>query len=624
MGNARNGRDATVQTRGNLRGEKVIPPKAVQVGGDRLSIEDVVRVARQGQPVAPLAPEVEARVQATATWVANTVEEIARSRQTGHKPAAYYGINTGFGALAGRSALDSAYLTQVLGRNLIASHSVGVGPYFEEPVVRAALLIRAQSLAQGYSGVRPLIVETLIRMLNAHIYPAVPEQGSLGASGDLAPLAHLLLVLSQAPVAQADDHLDDLHLDPTDGEAFVPCAGGEPEPGGYFHLTEQHETGAQTLWRRVLGIEAMAPAGGKVELRAKEALALTNGSTFSAAIAALVVRDAQNLLDHAELASAMTLEGIRGFRDPFYPHLHRARGHLSAERVGARVLRYVEGSQLLDPGDLGINPKRIPPQDPYSIRCAPQVLGTVADTLDLARGWVEMDINGSTDNPLIFLDLERDYKTMSGGNFHGEPVAMAMDFLGIALTDLGSMSDRRMFMLTDYYSNKAYADPAHQIDPQHGLPGFLIDEPKKIEGLNSGLMMLQATAAALVSDCKTLAHADSVDSIPSSGNQEDHVSMSLNAARHAREIVKNVEHILALELVCAAQAIDLQLAKRGNAELRLGKGTLAAHAALRATGIAIVTQDRVLYPDIRKAILLVRNGSLVEAARAAAGGESLC
>jgi histidine ammonia-lyase len=228
----------------------------VQVGIGRLSIEDVVRVARDGQRVSPLAPEVELRVQATAAWVANTVTEIARSRQTGHKPAAYYGINTGFGALAGRSALDSVYLTRVLGRNLMASHSVGVGPYFEEAVVRAALLIRAQSLAQGYSGVRPLIIDTLLHMLNAHVYPAVPEQGSLGASGDLAPLAHLLLVLCQAPVAQAGD--PDLQLDTADGEAFVPCTGLDPEPGRYHYLTERYATGAQTIWRRVSGAEAMA------------------------------------------------------------------------------------------------------------------------------------------------------------------------------------------------------------------------------------------------------------------------------------------------------------------------------------------------------------------------------
>jgi histidine ammonia-lyase len=583
------------------------------VGTDRLSIEDVERVARGKHPVAPLAPEVRARVQATADWVAATVEQIVSAGRTGRKPPAYYGINTGFGAQAGRSALDSKYLTEVLGRNLIASHSVGVGPYFDESVVRAALLIRAQSLAQGHSGVRPLVIETLLRALNAGVYAAIPEQGSLGASGDLAPLAHLLLVLFRPPTAPSSEA--DLGLDPTDGEAFVPANGPVQTPAGYLHLTEEYATGTQKLWRRVLGERAMTAAGGKIELRAKEALALINGSTFSTALAAVVVRDAQNLLDHAELAVAMTLEGIRGFRDPFYPHVHRARGHAGAERSAARVLSYIEGSQLLDPGDLRTNPQRVPPQDPYSVRCSPQVHGTVADTLELATRWVEMDLNAATDNPLIFLDLERDYKPMSGGNFHGAPIAQAMDFLGIALTDLGSMSDRRMFLLTNYSSPRAHSDQINASAPGPELSPFLISEPGHTSGLNSGLMMLQATAAALVSDCKALAHPDSIDSIPSSGNQEDHVSMSLNAARHAREIVRNVEHILALELLCAAQAIALQLAKPGQHSSRTGRGTGAALAALRSAGIDVLTQDRVLYPDIRAAIQLVRNRSLVGAAR---------
>jgi histidine ammonia-lyase len=341
----------------------------------------------------------------------------------------------------------------------------------------------------------------------------------------------------------------------------------------------------------------MAAAGGKLDLDTKEALALMNGSTVSAALAALVVHDALNVLDNAELAVAMTLEGTSGFRDPFYPHLHRARHHAEAERVGGRVLGYVEGSELLDPGDLTKNPVRIPPQDPYSVRCAPQVLGTVADTLELARRWVEMDVNAATDNPLIFLDLKRDYKTMSGGNFHGEPIAMAMDFLGIALADLGGMSDRRMFALTNRE------------------PSFLIDEPKETAGLNCGLMMLQATAAALISDCKALAHPDSIDSIPSSGNQEDHVSMSLNAARHAREIVRNVECVLALEFLCAIQAIALRRAATRNHATRLGAGTGAVYDLMRKAGIEVLVQDRVLYPDIQKAIGLVRGGSLVRAAR---------
>jgi histidine ammonia-lyase len=620
----------------------------IRVGIDHLTIEDVERVARESQRPSSLAPEVIARVQATAEWVASTVEQIARKGRTSRKPVAYYGINTGFGAQAGRSALDSKYLTEVLGRNLIASHSVGVGPYFDEAVVRAAVLIRAQSLAQGYSGVRPVIIETLLRVLNEGVYPAIPEQGSLGASGDLAPLAHLLLVLFRGPTAPASEV--DLQLDTTDGEAFVParldaavlpggiakaqaaegdcisdaCGFAERAPAVYLHITEDYATGAQKLWRRVGGAEAMAAVGGKIELRAKEALALINGSTFSAAIAALVVCDAQNLLDHAELAVAMTLEGIRGFRDPFYPHLHRARGHMGAEHTAARVLRYVEGSQLLDPGDLRTNPERIPPQDPYSVRCAPQVLGTVADTLDLARRWVEMEVNAATDNPLIFLELPRDYKTMSGGNFHGEPIAMAMDFLGIAFTDLGNLSDRRMFLLTNYSSSPTRADTAGPSAQGPELSPFLVDEPNGTRGLNSGLMMLQATAAALVSDCKALAHPDSIDSIPSSGNQEDHVSMSLNAARHAREIVKNVEHVLALEFLCAAQAIALQLRKPGKRDSRPGAGTGAAYQLMRGAGIAPVTQDRVLYPDIRKAIHLLRSGSLVRAAREAVGEVSRC
>jgi histidine ammonia-lyase len=579
--------------------------RSVHVGLQRLTIDDLVAVAREHRPVAELEDDVRARLQASAAWVAETVDQIALASD----PPAYYGINTGFGALAGRTALRSKYLTRVLGRNLIASHSVGVGPYFHEEVVRAALLIRTQSLAQGYSGVRPLIADKLIQMLNGRIYPAVPEQGSLGASGDLAPLAHLLLVMCEAP--RPEKHDADLHVDETDGEAFIPADADAT--GEFLHLTENHATGAQNLWRRVSGAVAMAVVGGKVELQAKEALALSNGSTFSAAIAALVVRDAQNILDHAELAVAMELEAIRGFRDPFQRQLHRARGHENAERIGARVLEYVLGSELLDPGDLRTNPRRIPPQDPYSVRCAPQVLGTVADTLDMARRWVEMDLNAATDNPLIFLDIDRDYKTLSGGNFHGEPIAMAMDFLRIALTDLAGMSDRRMFMLTDYYPAKVH---------QHGLPGFLIREPKETEGLNSGLMMLQATAAALVSDCKVLAHPDSIDSIPSSGNQEDHVSMSLNAARHAREIVKNVEHVLALELVCAAQGIALQLSKPGNQDLHPGVGTRAAYQEMRAAGIDYLSQDRVLYPEIRRAIGLVRSGKLVQAARRAAGGYS--
>jgi histidine ammonia-lyase len=587
----------------------------VQVGLDRLSLSDVVGVARNGDPVAALAPEARERLDVTASWVARTVDEIVSARESGRQPTAYYGINTGFGALAGRTALDSAYLIKVVGRNLIASHSVGVGRYFDLPVVRAAMLIRAKSLAQGYSGVRPLIVETLCRMLNEGVYPAVPEQGSLGASGDLAPLAHLVLMMCTAP--RAEPGVVDLGVDPTDGEAFLRYDQATGAAVGALHLTEDYETGGQTLWRRGTGKQAMAVVGGKLELQAKEALALTNGSTFSAALAALALSDARNLLDHAGLVVAMILEGIRGFRDPFYPDPHRVRGHQAAARFAGEVLAYIDGSELLDAGDLRTNPQRVPPQDPYSIRCAPQVHGTIADTLDLIERWVEMEINAVTDNPLIFLGLERSYKTLSCGNFHGEPIAMAMDFLSIALTEMGNMSDRRMFAMTDYHPDKTYQDPETHRRPAHGLSSFLIDEPRGLKGLNTGLMMLQATAASLVSDCKTLAHPDSIDSIPSSGNQEDHVSMSLNAARHARDVVANIEQVLGLELLCAAQAIFLQRDKTGNGSLRLGVGTGAAYDVLRTAGVAPLTQDRVLFPDIRRAVSLLRRGELVAAARRA-------
>jgi len=597
--------------------ERLGDKSTIQVGGGRLSISDLVRVARFREPVGELATEALAKVEASEAWVTQTVQQIGDAKQNGQQPTAYYGINTGFGALAGRSALDSVYLTKVLGHNLISSHSVGVGKYFDEEIVRATLLIRAQSLAQGYSGVRPMIINKLVAMLNARVYPAVPEQGSLGASGDLAPLAHLLLVMCSVPTPSAND--TDLNLDCTDGEAFMPYPLAN-QPSGespYLHITTSACGDEQTLWQRVPGAIAMQAAGGKVELQTKEALALCNGATVSAAIAALVVKDAENLLANAELVTAMTLEGMRGFRDPFYPHVHKARGHDAAIETAAQVLRYVEGSELVDAGDLTTNPSRVPPQDPYSVRCVPQVFGSIRDTLEMARKWVEMDLNAATDNPLIFLDMERDYKTISGGNFHGEPIAMAMDYLSIALTELGSISDRRMFNLIDYHTGKTYEDPEHKINPKHGLSGFLIEEPKATEGLNAGLMMLQATSASLVSDCKALAHPDTVDSIPSSANQEDHVSMSLNAARHARDIVKNIENVLALEFLCATQAIALQQNKVGNQSLKTGKGSQAAFDCIREAGVEFLTQDRVLYPDIRKAVKLVREGTLVQAARQA-------
>lgn len=583
----------------------------IPVGDRRLTLHDIVLVARDYHQVQELSPFVERRVEESAAWVRSVVEDIELKRQGGKREEVkpFYGINTGFGANAGKAALRSEYLTRVLSRNLIASHSVGVGSYFDEEIVRAAILIRAHTLAQGYSGVRPLVIEKLITMLNRRVYPCVPSKGSMGSSGDLAPLSHLVLAMCCPPTPGPED--EEIPLDPTSGEAFVPVTPGTPMSASdspSFHVTSERVSGAQTLWRRASGEEAMAVAGGQIELLAKEGVALNNGATFSGAIAALTLYDAWNLVEHSELALSMTLEAFGGFRDPFFPELHEVRGHPGAKVTAANVLRYIDGSDLVDPGDRSRDPQRLPPQDFYSLRCAPQVLGTVRDTLEFVQRITDTEINAVTDNPLIFLDLPRSYKTVSGGNFHGEPVAMAMDFLGIAITELGNIAERRIFQLTSSSFSR---------DNERG-DNFLIREKTATEGLNSGLMLSQYAAGALVSDCKTLAHPDSVDSIPSSANKEDHVSMSTNAARHAREIVDNIEAVVAIEFMCAAQALSLRLQGNGNSEgsVRLGAGTGAAWRRIRDE-VDYLAWDRVLYPDIRALIQLIRSGDLVRLAHAA-------
>ncbi len=581
------------------------PP--VEVGwGSALDIGTVVSVARGDSsdpsghkwPQVRLAEGARRQMQAASDWVDEVVGSL--SDPLSDVPQAYYGINTGFGSLAGKATLSHEYETRVLMRNLLASHAAGVREYFDEESVRAALLLRAHSLAQGYSGVRCLLVDKLTQMLNQGVYPAVPCMGSLGASGDLAPLSHLTLVLSEVPRPPQGKPVPE--LDTTSGEAFIAVkAPVQPSPDSYFHVTQQRPAGRQTLWRRVPGQEAMQAAGGQIELRAKEGLALNNGTTFSCALAALSVHDALNLLENAELALAMTLEGIRGFADPFFAEVHSVRPHPGALESARKVRRYTAGSSLLD-GSRQRRPQRVPPQDPYSIRCSPQVHGAVRDSLDFIHKTVEIELNATTDNPLIFLQLPRRYKSVSGGNFHGAPLAFVMDYLGIILTELGSVSERRIFKMTDFATDNDFE-----------LPSFLIDDDVPA-GLNSGLMIPQYTAASLVSECKTLAHPDSVDSIPSSANQEDHVSMSLNAARHARQIVDNVEHVVAIEFLCAAQALEWR--KKKNPSARLGIGSQAALKRFRC-GIGYLKWDRALYPDIRASLKMVRSGELVQAARQA-------
>jgi histidine ammonia-lyase len=434
-----------------------------------------------------------------------------------------------------------------LTRNLIVSHSVGVGQPLHEEVVRATMLIRANTLAKGYSGIRPETLDTLLAMLNQGVHPLIPEKGSVGASGDLAPLSHLVLTLI-----------------------------GEGE--------------ASYQGKRMPAVNALRAAGLEpLQLAAKEGLALNNGTTVTAALACLALSDAQNLVRNAEIAAAMSLEAMQAASRAFDARLHAARNHQGQQMSAANICSLLEGSELID------STPRV--QDAYSLRCAPQVLGAVRDALAFIRTTVENEINAATDNPLIFLDAPGPNKAFSGGNFHGEPLALAMDFLGIAIAEAGSIAERRVFRLLEGTLNGS-------------LPPMLTAD----SGLQSGLMMAQYTAAALVSDNKTLAHPDSVDSIPTGGNQEDHVSMSANAARHAREIVWNTERVIAIEMLCAAQALDLRTM---GSSRQPGRGTRAAYRAFRKGGIEPLIHDRVLAPDIERAADLIHAGKIAEAVDAA-------
>jgi len=420
------------------------------------------------------------------------------------------------------------------------------------------MLIRANSLAKGFSGVRPEVVNTLIRMLNAGVTPLVPSKGSVGASGDLAPLSHIALVLCEPPTPRADD-----------------CGAA----------TFQGET--------LPGSEAMRRAGiPRLVLEAKEGLALTNGATAIASMACLALYDAWNLVRNAEVALAMSLEALHGFSDAFDPRPHQVRPHPGQAETAQDVRRLTEGSELLDR-----MPQKV--QDAYSLRCSPQVLGAVRDALRFVESTLHTEINAASDNPLIFMDLERENKAISAGNFHGEPLAFAMDLLGIVTAEVANIAERRVYRLTD----PALSD---------GLPSMLVAKP----GLNCGYMMPQYTAAALVSDNKTLAHPDSVDSIPTSAGQEDHVSMGTNAARHAMEIIRNSEMVVAIEMLSAAQALDLR-----PPELRRGPGTAVAYRFMRKI-VPTMQADQPLSREMQRAAELVHSGE-IPAAIARQAGEAV-
>lgn len=504
----------------------------ILLDGNTLSLEQVAAVAREWEKVG-IAPHAREAIDASR----HCLDSIVSS------DAPVYGINTGFGIFADRRIPRNE--GALLSRNLILSHAVGTGPYLPGEVVRAAMLVRANTLAKGFSGVRFEVVQTMLDMLNGGVTPLVPSQGSLGSSGDLLPLSHMALVF-------------------TTGEKEIEAESGLAEYQGEI----------------LSGMAAMRRAGiDRIRLGPKEGLALNNGATFSAALGALVVVDAEMLLDSADIALAMTLEAVLGCSNAFDARLHAARGHAGQMQVAQRVRAITHGSSLVDADG------RI--QDAYSLRCAPQVNGAARDTVAYVRRVIENEINAATDNPLIFGECE----VLSGGNFHGEPVGMVMDFLTIALAEVAAISERRIFRLTDGKLNG-------------GLPPMLVDSPEAA-GLNSGLMMPQYTAASLVLENQTLAHPDSVHSLPTSAEQEDHNANSMTAARHARQVLENAMHVLAIELYTAARALDLRKRQMPNASL--GERTAQAFQRLREQ-VPYTAGDAWWGPEIEVVRKMVASG----------------
>ncbi|MEM3696861.1 MAG: histidine ammonia-lyase [Candidatus Bathyarchaeia archaeon] len=492
----------------------------VRIDGETLTIEDVIKVARENAKV--VIPE---KVKEKVRKSREVLEKLVKEKQI------IYGVSTGFGALSNKTITPEE--SKKLQTNLIRSHSTGVGKNLSTEIVRALMLLRVNTLAKGYSGIRLETLETLVDMLNKGVHPIIPAKGSVGASGDLAPLSHMSLVLI--------------------GEGKAEYKGKE-----------------------MSGREAMEKANiNPIQLEFKEGIALNNGTQLMTAIAALAVYDAENLIKTAETAAALSLEAMLGVSDAFDEKIHKVRPHTGQAITAKNIRELIMGSQLIQTGKEAFERLKRP-HDPYSLRCTPQILGAARDAIAYARKVVEIEINSATDNPLIFPEEEI---CLSGGNFHGQPLSLAVDLLGIALTIIGNLSERRIARLLDEKLN-------------NGLPAFLIP-PEAKTGLNSGLMTLQYTAAALASENKVLAHPACVDSIPTSANFEDFVSMGTTAAQKAMQILENTEYIIAIELLCAAQAIDLRGPEK------LGKGTKKAYIAIRKI-VPMLKEDRVLSEDIEK------------------------
>ena len=498
----------------------------IALTGNDLTFAQLYAVALRGETVS-LPPVAIERMNASR----GVVDRLVASGATA------YGINTGFGKLA--SVRISREQVRQLQVNLVRSHACGVGPALSEPETRAMMVLRANALAKGLSGIRPQVVETLCAMLNSKVHPVIPSQGSVGASGDLGPLAHLAQVVI--------------------GEGRA-AYSGELLNGG----------------------EAMKRAGIKpVALEAKEGLSLLNGTQGMLALLSLALQEADILANTADVAASLSLDALRGSPGAFDARIMHARAYAGAATTARNLAHLNEGSQIRESHRSPEKDSRV--QDAYSLRCTPQVHGAVRDSLAQAREMAAVELNSATDNPLVFVRTNGEGDIISGGNFHGQPLGMAADQVAIAIATLGGIAERRIEQMTNPLTSM--------------LPAFLTPEP----GLNSGFMIAQVTAAALTSENKALATPHSVDSISTSGNQEDYVSMGMSGARRLERMLLNLRYTLAIELLCACQGIDLL------APLQTGTLAKRAHAALRAMSPK-VEQDRPLAPDIEAVSSLVAGG----------------
>jgi histidine ammonia-lyase len=501
--------------------------KEIVLNGQKLTFEEVIAVAygKPGFPKVSLSEEAIQRVKLSA----KAVEELLQKGEVA------YGITTGFGAL--KDKFIPPEMTETLQRNIVLSHSVGVGKPLDTATTRALMLIRANTLARGFSGVTLECLQLILELLNRGIHPIIPEKGSLGASGDLAPLAHFACALI--------------------GE-------GEVEFEGI----------------KIPAAEAMRKASLKpIKLKAKEGLALTNGTSVMTAVGVLETQKAKKLADLADIAGCMSLEALNGTALAFDKRIHNLRPHPRQIECADNLRSILEESEFIR----GFDPSNV--QDAYTLRCMPQVHGACRDAIAYAEWVLNIELNSITDNPLIFVEGDK-IEVLSGGNFHGEPLALAFDYLAIALAELCNISERRIMRLTDEASNA------------HVLPAFLTENG----GINSGFMIVQYTAAALCSENKVLAHPASVDTIPTSANVEDHVSMGLTSALKLRQIAENLKIVLALELFSAAQGIDFR--KRNSNAKTLGKGTRQIYEKIRSV-VPFIEEDKYMKPMIDKVIEIV-------------------